>query len=165
MSRRRQPFRIDLAPGAGVEVVTMSGVIDEAADLTPLAALGQRPGQGPIEVDLHAVERINSAGVRAWIDAVRALPPTVPVTFVRCPPAIVDQCNMVTGFLGHGRLASFFAPMVCRECDEQVDTLYTVAAVHAAHGALPPSPCPRCKRPMAIDDLEDQYLLFIRDGA
>lgn len=151
---------MDIVPGAGVDRVAMSGVIDEAADLSPLAALGARP----IEVDLHGVERINSAGVRAWIDVVRAVPASVPMTFVRCPPAIVDQCNMVAGFLGHGQLASFFAPMVCAECDEQIDQLFETAACRANGGKLPATKCPRCGRPMEVDDLEEQYLLFVRDS-
>jgi hypothetical protein len=159
MSTRRQPFTVAIDHRADRDVVTLAGVIDEAADLSPLAALGRRP----LEIDLHGVQRINSSGVRTWIDVVRGLPPAVPLRFVRCPPAIVDQCNMVIGFLGHGRLESFYAPLACAECDEQVDQLYTTASVRAAGGVLPPTPCPRCRRPMAVDDLADQYLLFVRD--
>lgn len=160
MSSRRQPFTIAIVAGADVDQVTLAGVIDEAADLRPLAALGGRP----IEIDLRGVQRINSSGVRTWIDVIRGLPAAVPLRFVRCPPPIVDQCNMVVGFLGHGRLESFYAPLTCRECDEQVEQLVATAAVRAGHGRLPPTPCPRCQRPMVIDDLEDQYLLYVRDG-
>lgn len=159
MASRHHPFTVAIDHGADGDVVTLTGVIDEAADLTPLAALGARP----IEIDLRGVQRINSSGVRTWIDFVRAVPASVPLRFVRCPPPIVDQCNMVLGFLGHGRLESFYAPLACRECDEQVEQLYTTAAVKAGRGVLPPTPCPRCGRLMAIDDLEDQYLLFVRD--
>jgi hypothetical protein len=159
---RRQPFTVAIDHGIDVDVVTLAGVIDEAADLRPLlAVLGQRA----IEMDLRGIQRINSSGVRSWIDFVRAIPAGVPVRFVRCPPPIIDQCNMVIGFLGHGRLESFYAPLACRECDEQVDQLYTTAEVKAGRGTLPPAPCPRCRRPMAIDDLEDQYLLFVRDAS
>ncbi len=159
MSTRRQPFTVAIDHRADGDVVTLAGVIDEAADLSPLAGLGGRP----LELDLRGIQRINSSGVRTWIDFVRAVPPTTPMRFVRCPPAIVDQCNMVHGFLGHGRLESFYAPLACRECDEQVEQLYATAVVQAGAGALPPTPCPRCRRPMAIDDLEDQYLSFVRD--
>ncbi len=161
MSSRRQPFTVAIDHRVDADVVTLAGVIDEAADLTPLAVLGARP----LEVDQRGIQRINSSGVRTWIDFVRALPAATPLRFVRCPPAILDQCNMVIGFLGHGRLESFYAPLLCRECDEQVEQLYTTAAVKAGAGALPPTPCPRCRRPMAIDDLEEQYLSFVRDCA
>ncbi|HVV83615.1 MAG TPA: hypothetical protein VHE35_11105 [Kofleriaceae bacterium] len=164
MSSRRQPFTVAIVERTEAtvvtDVVTLAGVIDEAADLRPLSALGRRP----IEIDLRGVQRINSSGVRTWIDFVRAVPREVPLRFVRCPPAIIDQCNMVNGFLGHGRLESFYAPLACRECDEQVEQLYTTAEVRAGRGKLPPTPCPRCRRPMAIDDLEDQYLSFVREA-
>ena len=161
MSSRRQPFTIAVDHRIALDVVTLAGVIDEAADLGPLRALVAPT----LELDLRGIQRINSSGVRAWIDFVRAVPATVALRFVRCPPAIIDQCNMVLGFLGHGRLESFYAPLTCRECDEQVEQLFTTAAVKAGYGSLPATPCPRCRRPMAIDDLEDQYLLFVRDCA
>ncbi|WP_299010631.1 hypothetical protein [uncultured Caulobacter sp.] len=31
-------------------------------------------------------------------------------------------------------------------------------------GKLPATPCPRCGRPMEVDDLEEQYLLFVREA-
>jgi hypothetical protein len=83
---------------------------------------------------------------------------------VHAPPPVVDQCNMVNGFCGHGRLESFYAPMTCAECDEQVDQLFETAACRANGGRLPPTPCPRCGRNMEVDDLEEQYLLFVREG-
>ena len=156
----RTPFSIEVGHAGGVDRVTIAGIIDENADLAPLVALGAHP----IEVSMRGVRRINSFGVRAWIDAVRKIPSAVALTFVQCPPPVVDQCNMVAGFLGHGVLASFFAPMVCAECDEQLDQLFHTDACRANGGKLPPTPCPRCGRPMEVDDLEEQYLLFVRES-
>lgn len=160
MAAARTTFSLEVATRDGADHVAIGGIIDENADLAPLTALGARP----IEVSMRAVRRINSFGVRAWIDAVRKLPATVPLTFVQCPPPVVDQCNMVAGFLGHGVLASFFAPMVCAECDEQIDQLFQTAACRDNGGKLPATPCPRCGRPMEVDDLEEQYLLFVREA-
>ena len=156
----RPTFSIEVAERDGVDVVTIAGIIDENADLSPLSELGARP----IEVNLRGVRRINSFGVRTWIDAVRRIAPSARLTFVQCPPPVVDQCNMVSGFLGHGALTSFFAPMVCAECDEQIDQLFETAACRANGGKLPETRCPRCGRPMEVDDLEEQYLLFVRDS-
>jgi hypothetical protein len=155
----RSPFTIDVVAKDGVDHVAISGIIDENADLAPLSALGDRP----IQVSMRGVRRINSFGVRTWIDAVRRIPTATQLAFVHCPPPVVDQCNMVSGFLGHGALQSFFAPMMCSECDEQIDQLFETAACRANHGKLPATPCPRCGRPMEVDDLEEQYLLFVRD--
>ena len=159
MAAPRPSFSIEVAHNADHDLVTMSGVVDENADLTPLIQLGTKP----IRVHLRGVRRINSFGVRAWMDAIRRVPITTKLSFVHCPPPVVDQCNMVQGFLGHGKLESFYAPMTCAECDEQIDQLFETAVCRANGGKLPATPCPRCGRPMKVDDLEEQYLLFVRD--
>jgi len=155
----RPSFTIDITRNSDHDLVTMQGVVDENADLTPLLQLGTRP----IKVHLRGVRRINSFGVRAWMDAIRRVPITTNLAFVHCPPPVVDQCNMVQGFLGHGTLESFYAPMTCAECDEQIDQLFETEVCRANGGKLPVTPCPRCGRPMEVDDLEEQYLLFVRD--
>lgn len=156
----RNTFSIEVAEHGGEDLVTIAGVIDENADLTPLTLLGARP----VRVHLRAVRRINSFGVRSWMDAIRQIPRSVPLRFVHAPPPVVDQCNMVSGFVGHGSLESFYAPMTCTECDEQVDQLFETAACRANGGRLPSTPCPRCGRAMEVDDLEEQYLLFVREA-
>lgn len=153
-------FTMEVVERDGVDHVTLAGVIDENADLALISTLGGRPAR----FNMRAVRRINSYGVRSWIDAIRKISPDTDVTFVQCPPPVIDQCNMVAGFLGHGRLESFFAPMTCPECDEQIDQLFETAACRANGNKLPVTPCPRCSRPMEVDDLEEQYLLFVRDA-
>ena len=156
----RSSFNIEIVQRDGVDHVSLAGVIDENADLALLGTLGSRP----IRVNLRGVRRINSFGVRAWMDVIRKIPRDTALTFVQCPSPVVDQCNMVTGFLGHGTLESFYAPMACSECDEQVDQLFETATCRANGGKLPETPCPRCSRPMEVDDLEEQYLLFVRES-
>jgi len=158
----RNVFTIEVAadPAGQIDLVTIGGVIDENADLSPLTELGPRA----IQVNLRGVRRINSFGVRAWMDAIRRIPVSVHLTFMHCPPPVVDQCNMVSGFLGHGQLQSFYAPMACAECDEQLDQLFETEVCRANGGKLPVTPCPRCGQPMEVDDLEDQYLLFVRES-
>jgi hypothetical protein len=156
----RASFQIEVKDAGDKTVLIVNGIIDENADLSPLLALPPKP----TEINLKGVRRINSFGVRAWIDMVRKVPITTSLTFVQCPPPVIDQCNMVAGFLGHGVLKSFFAPMTCEECDEQVDQLFETERCRANGGKLPPTPCPRCGRNMEVDDLEEQYLLFVRES-
>ena len=156
----RSPFTIEVVERDSVDHVTLAGVIDENADLALLGTLGARP----VRVNMRGVRRINSFGVRVWMDMIRRIPRDVSLTFVQCPSPVIDQCNMVAGFLGHGELESFYAPMTCSECDEQVDQLFETAACRANGAKLPVTPCPRCGRPMEVDDLEEQYLLFVRES-
>lgn len=151
-------FHIETRREGSRQVMYLSGVIDESADLTPIAQIRE-----PIELNMRDIRRINSFGVRAWIDHIRQVPADVKLTFVECPPPVIDQCNMVGGFLAGGVLKSFYAPMVCEECDEQQNQLFETEVCRSNGGRLPGTPCPRCGRNMEVDDLEEQYLLFVRD--
>lgn len=139
-------------------VLHLSGVIDESADLSffgSLSAMGSHA-----RLNMHKVRRVNSYGVRAWIDAVRLLPRGVTFELLECPPSVVDQLNMVAGFVGgHGRVTSFYAPMACDKCGLERDFLFQVADFRTT-GKLPPVACPRCSTIMVVDDLEEQYLMF-----
>jgi len=153
-------FRIEDSSQPGRTRLAISGVIDEHAELHPVSEV-----RGEVEISLKGVRRINSFGVRAWIDVIRQIPAETKLTFVECPPPVVDQINMVQGFLGHGKLISFYSPMICEDCDEQEDALFTVAACRDLGGKLPPVKCKRCGNAMEVDDLEEQYLLFVRESA
>lgn len=145
-------------PAEGGRMWRLSGVIDEHADLGFMHELS-----GNVRLNLKGVRRINSFGVRAWIEAVRRVPEGTKVEFVECPPPVVDQMNMVQGFLGRGLVTSFYAPLVCERCDTEKDHLFQVDECRAAGGKLAAVPCPKCGQPMEVDDLEEQYLLFVRE--
>ena len=66
----RSSFNIEIVQRDGVDHVSLAGVIDENADLALLGTLGSRP----IRVNLRGVRRINSFGVRAWMDVIRKIP-------------------------------------------------------------------------------------------
>ncbi len=152
-------FNIESSERNGRLTLRVSGVIDEHAELDSLSEI-----TSDVEVNLKDVRRINSFGVRSWMDAVRQIPNSVELIFVEAPPPVVDQCNMVRGFLGHGKLKSFFAPMVCEECDEQANVLFETQRCRELGGKLPSTPCKSCGRDMEVDDLEEQYLLFVRQA-
>jgi len=151
-------FQIETRREGSRKVLYLSGVIDESADLGPISHITE-----PVSINMREIRRINSFGVRAWIDHIRQVPHDVKLTFVECPPPVIDQCNMVGGFLGHGVLESFYAPMVCEECDEQQSQLFQTEACRSNGGRLPATPCPRCGRDREVYDLEEQYLLFVRE--
>ena len=147
---------IEPRPGGRFHV-TIAGVIDEMTDLSPLIGL-----TGPIEIDTHAVRRFNSAGVRIWVDCMRALAVRARLSFVDCAPAVITQLNMIQGFLGHGRVRSFYGPMRCDRCDHMLNHRFETH-VCVEQGGLPSVACPSCGATMELDELEDSYLLFLRE--
>jgi hypothetical protein len=151
-------FRVE-ATDEGGRTLRLAGVIDEHADLNFFNNL-----HGDVRLSLRGVRRINSYGVRSWIDGIRKVPADCSLELIECPPPVVDQMNMVAGFLGRGRVTSFYAAMMCESCSHEMDQLFTVDDCKKAGGKFPPVACPNCGKKMEIDDIEDQYLLFVRES-
>ena len=149
--------QVRVQPAGDQTEVTITGVVDEHIDLAPLA-----PVSGRVRIDLQGVRRINSVGVRAWVDAMKGLASRAQVTFTRCSPPIVDQLNMIHGFLAGARVESFYGAMICPTCETEHLALFDVRAVQQ-QGHLTEVRCPKCSTPMELDDIEDEYLLFIRE--
>jgi anti-anti-sigma regulatory factor len=91
-----------------VTFLKVSGTIDE--DNTLASSLKKIDGH-TVVVDLAGVERINSCGVRDWVNWLNDLEGRgKQVVLVRCSPVIVNQVNLVHNFAGRGHVKSFFAP-------------------------------------------------------
>jgi len=148
---------IKIQQQAGRTQVTISGVVDESVDLASLKGL-----TGHLEFNLKDVRRFNSAGVRVWIDVLRELDEKCQLSFVECPATVIDQLNMINGFLASGAVRSFYGVMICEHCDTEVDHLFDTKECRELD-RLEPVNCDKCKRKMDLDADEDQYLLFMRE--
>lgn len=137
--------------------VVLAGIIDEGAELSVFNEL-----HGDAVVDLAGIKRINSYGVRLWVDAMRRIPTDARVVFVRSSPPMIEQMNMIHGFFGPAELRSFFAPMICPACEESLNELFEVGPCRDAGGNLSEVKCPGCGETMELDDIEDQFLFFLR---
>jgi anti-anti-sigma regulatory factor len=150
-------MEIRIAAEGNAHLVTISGVIDERADFSPLATLS-----GKLRIDLRGVRRLSSFGCREWIDTMRALATRARMTFVACSPAIIDQLNTTHGFLAHGNVESFVGPMLCPSCEHDFTNLFSARECVELDG-LPPVRCPNCGRTAELDDSVDKFLLFLRE--
>lgn len=137
--------------------VTVAGLVDEDADLSAFDSL-----TGKVEIDLKGVRRLNSVGTREWVNAMQRLGRSATVVLVECSPAIISQLNMISGFLAHGTVRSFYAPMGCLRCAREVNHLFTTRDCRE-HDGLPPVACPTCGATMELDEIENSYLLFLRE--
>lgn len=153
-------FSVERLEADGVKHLHLNGVIDEFADLSFLKHL-----HGPVVLHMAAVRRINSFGVRLWMDFVRAIPEEAEVTYVEVATPLVEQMSMVQGFFGRGRVESFVAPMVCAACGETSARIFTVSeCAGTAPPALPEARCSACDGGLLeLDDIEEQYLAFLKD--
>jgi hypothetical protein len=146
---------------AGLTTVEFAGEVDENADF---AKLGERLA-GAVVFDLAEVRRLNSCGVREWVNFVRDLPRVTELTFARCSPAVVGHLNVISNFRGPAKVRSFLAPYVCERCHREEEKLLSVEQDFASRdlSRVPELRCAGCGAPMEFGDVPGRYLLFLAD--
>ncbi len=142
-----------------VTFVKVSGVIDEDNELTDLV---DKIPMGTSVIDLGEVERINSCGVRDWVNWLGKIEANkTDVVLVECSPAIVAQINLVNNFTGNGVVKSFYVPYFCPECDEEKVLLCEAADMGPPPHEPPTCRCDECDLVMDFDDMPDSYFAFL----
>ena len=155
MSEPSAWFKVEQRGGA--TRVSFGGRFDETADFAPL----REQLAGKVELDLAAVNRVSSTGVREWVDFVHALPRVTELSLVACSPAIVTQLNTIDNFRGPAKVSSLLAPYACESCGLEELRLIELGALGES-GALPSFRCARCGEPMVFEDLPERYLAFLK---
>jgi hypothetical protein len=153
-------FRIALRDGRNV--VQLRGEINENADFSELLARLR----GDVDLELEGITRINSCGVREWVNFVRDLRVTS-LRFTRCSPTVVVQLNTIFNFRGRARVFSFLAPYVCERCHTDEYKILEVeehfGPENRLHPTVPAFRCPRCGGVMMFDELPERYLSFLAE--
>lgn len=146
--------------GNGYSFLQLGGVVDEDNNLRSLTA---RLEAETLILDLSDVDRINSCGVRDWVNWLGDLQSHGKrAVMIRCAPAIVAQANMVTNFLGDALILSFFAPYYCPACDKSEDKLLHVQQFAGMEEARAPEfACENCGEALEFDDFEESYFAFV----
>jgi hypothetical protein len=132
------------------------GKLTEDADL---AAVLATPAP-QLVLDLGAVTRINSAGVREWIRFMSQIPTTTSVTLRRCPTTFLSQASLISNFLGRAAVESFYLPYLCPACETSRSELLTLSSIQEGHA--PPARCTDCGADMEVDVVEEQFFFFLR---
>lgn len=159
-----------------VTFVKLSGVIDEDNELD--RSTRKLTGQ-TVVLDLAEVQRINSCGVRDWVNWLSELDAAGKrVVLARLSPCIVTQLNLVNNFVGRAYVRSFFAPYYCARCDIeslcllQVSDFAGQSSPRAPRVDDPRAPSVRCQKNPAekvcgleFDDIEASYFAFLPRAA
>jgi anti-anti-sigma regulatory factor len=156
-------FQASVQTRDDVTYVKLAGVIDEDNELN---ALADKLQAGTTVIDLGEIERINSCGVRDWVNwLTKAEKNGAKVVLVECSPAIVAQINLVNNFTGQGVVKSFFAPYFCPNCDSEKVLLVETRDMHGAQPFKAPTcRCDECDGPMDFDDMEESYFAFLSNS-
>ncbi len=118
---------------------------------------------GRVDFDMAQVRYMNSLGVRAWCEFLRAAP-IQGYEFHACSVPFVLQASMVEDVVGRGTVTSFFAPYHCASCDHQEERLLQSAALLAADLEPPAFQCSKCDGQLQFDDLPERYFAFLQRG-
>jgi hypothetical protein len=152
-------FDIRIEKASSAWKVTLAGVIDEDADFNPHSLAGAPA----VDFQLANVKSINSCGIREWIKWVGSAG-AVPVQYLECPKIIVDQINMVQGFLpATGKVLSFYVPFYNDDSGEEKSVLFTLGKEYADKGGIqPPEVKDSQGQPMEMDVVEAKYFKFLK---
>ena len=154
-----QKFQASVQHRGDVSYVKLGGVIDEDNELTDLV---DKIPAGTAVIDLGEIERINSCGVRDWVNWLSKLETNgTRSVLVECSPAIVAQINLVNNFTGNGVVKSFYVPYFCPECDEEKVLLVEASDMGPPPHEPPTCRCDECDLVMDFDDMPDSYFAFL----
>lgn len=149
--------KLDIVSSNKESVIKISGAIDEDFSTDFVSAITS----SKIVFDFEEVNLINSCGIREWIELVERIPEKE-IVYRCCPRVLVEQINMVSGFLGANcYVESFYAPYYSGSADEEFDILLKAAEVGDDLKA-PVKMCPKTSSEMEFDDIESQYFSFLK---
>jgi len=154
-----QKFQASVHHRDELSFVKLAGVIDEDNELTELT---DKIHGSTVVIDLGEVDRINSCGVRDWVNWLgRVENKNTDVVLVECSPAIVAQINLVNNFTASGVVKSFYVPYFCPECDEEKVLLCETQDMGPPPHEPPTCRCDECDLVMDFDDMPDSYFAFL----
>lgn len=99
-------------------------------------------------IDLSKVTRINSVGVRAWMNFLQRIKDAGKVVvFEKVSFTCINQLAMVKSFLADFEIASFYVPYFCSNCGEEFQELFS-----RSQNVPEALDCPSCKSLAEIDE-------------
>lgn len=147
-------------------VLHFSGAIDEVAEFPALSMDGIKS----IVFDLEKVKSLNSIGIRNWMTWRKTIPSKVQITFRLIPKVVVDQMNILDGFLPFNSLfESFQVPFHCEDCNRTTSYLFLKGRDFEPSTSdsqekvvTKVRPCPECSAETEPDVFEGTYFSFLK---
>lgn len=146
--------------GNAVIVMVKGGIDEDANFVNPNLGSAQA-----VTLDLDGVTAINSVGIREWIKWIKAFPTSLKLSVRNCPKIIVDQINMVAGFLPPGTgIESFYVPYYSDATGSERMVLFVNGKEFNGSEVSPPSQVvDDSGESMEIDVIEAKYFKFLKN--
>ncbi len=154
-----EKLKVFVTAKGSLDYVRLVGVIDEDNNLTSVIP---RLTRDVVVVGLREVTRINSLGVRDWVNWMNSLDAAGKrVVLHECSTAVVSQINLVANFAGKSHIESFLAPYFCSTCDADRLRLIQTRRLTGDPPRAPRALCDQCDSLMTLDEVEESYFSFI----
>ncbi|OFZ17718.1 MAG: hypothetical protein A2Z20_00370 [Bdellovibrionales bacterium RBG_16_40_8] len=158
-------FEIESTPKC--EIVFMRGTIDESVNFKII----KPKNEAQLILDLKGINRLNSLGLRNWVQWMRFLNPHAGIVLRNCPNVVVHQINILDGFLPeHSIIESIEIPYTCDGCGHQTTYLavrgrdyFEATADKAEQVSLPlQRKCVSCGDQAEADIMVAKHFRFLR---
>lgn len=152
-------FSVNKKPEGSSLILEIKGNIDEDSNFTP-PDLGSTAS---VVLDLEGVTAINSVGIREWIKWTKGFPASLQLAVRKCPKIIVDQINMVSGFLPSGTVVqSFYVPYYSDASGNEKMVLFENGKEFKGGDLFPPAEVKdESGEVMEMDVIEAKYFKFL----
>ena len=150
---------VKMNKAGGQLTVQMAGTIDEDVDFNQFN-LG---GNSQVNIEMTGIKSINSCGIREWIKWMGTASGAA-ITFENCPKVIVDQINMVDGFLpATGKVKSFQVPYYNDDSGSEKNVLFRYGTEFDDSSVNPPASVKDEEgNEMEMDVIESKYFKFLK---
>lgn len=137
--------------------IHLSGMIDERANFKMYGL----DGMNKIQLYLSDLKGFNSFGVREWIKWIGKANSSE-ISLYECPKSLIDQMNMVLGFLpSKSRIMSFYVPY-SNDSGAEKNVLFTFGVEYNEKGILNfPKVVDEDGKPMEMDIVDSKYFKFL----
>lgn len=154
-------FKVAKTENQGVVSLALEGQIDEDATFEAYNLSSAQE----VVLELEKVSAINSCGIREWVKWVKSAKPGTKITMKHCPKVIVDQINMVAGFLPeNGLVESFYVPYYAEGSGNEKMVLFRNGQEFTGGNLKPPAGIKDDETgdEMEMDVIEAKYFKFLK---
>ena len=163
-------FKVE-SPNSDSQIISFKGYLDETAELPSYESLSKLKS---LVLNLDGCRVINSSGIKKWVQLMTqlALKNDLKIVLQNCHPLILDQINLIEGFLPqNAEVESLYIMLFCEKCEKEFDVLKKVKDVETGLGAairdLKELDCekfPECRKFITLDMHPDKALSFLKKG-
>lgn len=138
-------------------IISLSGVIDESSNFEQIGT-----PTGAVEINGQEVSKINSNGVKLWINFFTKLAQTSQLSFSNLSPVLVEQLNSLSNFCAGCPVTSLRVPFACTKCHKE--TIISMTVDELKQNPEPsPIACSHCGGTAEFDDLPEEYFCCLEN--